>query len=488
MIEFIMTAPQYPVQNITTDGKPVYSCAITKYEKKRKEIYPDLSDGALEFAKDIKAIFGRQDIFLDVIAITGWLNKFADMPMQNDKKYMAEIYHSEGIAHTQYAPIFSVGTSLFNMIFHPRKTMRLLEKVPAVWLTEAQAKFMEKRKIKVSVIVPVYNVAPYLENCLKSLVRQTLKEIEIICIDDKSTDNSLKILRKYAGKYKKIKVISFPENRGIPVARNAGLAAASGQYLGFVDSDDWVDLDFYKKLYERAIAAQADIVRAKIVCSDIEGNEQPYADKVEDIRKNCNIYNYFWSSIYRHSMVKDNKIDFPENIKTGQDVLFLIKSQCFAQKTQLLTEDVFYHYLRRDDSMDCAILNDEKIKSRIMLANMSIDFINNADIEAEKYSIIFKKRLDGLNGCISRTDTMKNDIAKEVVALWGKCKYPDKYESSVKSFLQFGDVAALVRNARPTPSVMIPKKRKHKAFQIIIGAHTKTIKLFGFPLLDITKS
>ena len=107
---------------------------------------------------------------------------------------------------------------------------------------------MAENNIKVSIIVPVYNVEKYLAQCLDSLINQTLKEIEIICVNDGSKDNSAKILTAYAQKYVRIKIIN-QTNQGLSAARNNGISVATGEYIGFVDSDDWVDIDFYKKLY-----------------------------------------------------------------------------------------------------------------------------------------------------------------------------------------------------------------------------------------------
>ena len=100
---------------------------------------------------------------------------------------------------------------------------------------------------KISVIVPVYNVEKYLARCLDSIINQTLADIEIICINDGSTDNSLEILNDYAKKDSRIKIID-QTNAGLSCARNAGMQIAQGEYIGFVDSDDWIDLDFYEKL------------------------------------------------------------------------------------------------------------------------------------------------------------------------------------------------------------------------------------------------
>ena len=112
--------------------------------------------------------------------------------------------------------------------------------------------------IKLSIIVPVYNVAEYLERCLNSLINQTLNEIEIICVNDGSTDNSLCILEKFAELDKRIKIIN-QKNKGLSGARDTGIKLVQGEYFGFLDSDDWVDLDYFEKLYKRAKNCDADI-------------------------------------------------------------------------------------------------------------------------------------------------------------------------------------------------------------------------------------
>ena len=113
--------------------------------------------------------------------------------------------------------------------------------------------------IKVSIIVPVYNMEKYLRECLDSLVNQTLKDIEIICINDGSKDNSLEILNEYSQKDSRIKVIN-KENEGQGVARNLGISKAQGEFIGFVDPDDWVELDMYEKMYNQAKTLDSEIV------------------------------------------------------------------------------------------------------------------------------------------------------------------------------------------------------------------------------------
>ena len=121
-----------------------------------------------------------------------------------------------------------------------------------------------ENNIKVSVVVPAYNVENYIEDCLKSLINQTLKEIEIIVVNDGSTDNTFEIINKYANLDFRIKVIS-QENQGISVTRNNGIKIAKGEYIGFVDSDDWVDENYFEELYNTAKKFDADISVASIL-------------------------------------------------------------------------------------------------------------------------------------------------------------------------------------------------------------------------------
>ena len=117
---------------------------------------------------------------------------------------------------------------------------------------------------KISVIIPVYNAEKYLERCLDSACKQTLQDIEIICVDDCSTDGSFEILKKYSKNYKNLIVIKLEKNQGESAARNAGLSAAKGEYLAFMDNDDEIDLNFYEKLYEKAAKTNADIVKGQV--------------------------------------------------------------------------------------------------------------------------------------------------------------------------------------------------------------------------------
>ena len=132
--------------------------------------------------------------------------------------------------------------------------------------------------MEVSVIIPVYNSKNYLNKCIESLINQTFNDIEFIFVNDGSTDNSLSILEQYSKKDSRIKIIN-QKNQGISQARNRGMKEAKGRYIGFIDSDDWVDLDFYQKLYSSIIETNADIAVSSII--RIGKNYQKYRVKYD---------------------------------------------------------------------------------------------------------------------------------------------------------------------------------------------------------------
>lgn len=113
---------------------------------------------------------------------------------------------------------------------------------------------------KVSIIIPVYNVEPYLHECLDHVIHQTLKEIEIICVNDASTDNSLNVLKEYAERDSRIQILDQKVNNGLSISRNIGANCAVGEYIYFLDSDDFIELNTMEKLYNHAKSYMVDVV------------------------------------------------------------------------------------------------------------------------------------------------------------------------------------------------------------------------------------
>ena len=212
--------------------------------------------------------------------------------------------------------------------------------------------------IKVSVLVPICNVEKYLHQCLASLTNQTLKDIEIICINDGSTDNSLAIIKEFAEKDKRIIIIDKP-NSGYGDSMNRGLEIAQGEYIGIVESDDFADADMFEQLYRLTQRGNIDIVRS---------NYYEYWDgKGDAVSFRADIRNYgkiidltqekelllipaaIWSAIYRKDFLMKNEIRFlPTPGASYQDTSFFIKTLFMAKKL-LYTENRYLHY-RQDNA------------------------------------------------------------------------------------------------------------------------------------------
>ena len=196
---------------------------------------------------------------------------------------------------------------------------------------------------KISVIIPVYNTEKYLSRCLDSIVNQTYKNLEIICINDGSTDNSLEILKKYAKKDKRIKVLT-QVHAGQSVARNYGLKKVSGYYIGFIDSDDYIDLNYYECLYNLIKENNADIAMCgmKFVDEDkISDNITPNIVTKDFVKKIENLPNgSCCDKLFKTSLFKN--LSFPVG-RYYEDNIVLLKS-IFYSNIMVFTNSVSYYY------------------------------------------------------------------------------------------------------------------------------------------------
>lgn len=213
--------------------------------------------------------------------------------------------------------------------------------------------------VKVSIIVPVYNVEKYLSKCLDSLISQTLKDIEIICVNDGSVDNSLDILKNFAQKDPRIKIID-KQNEGVAIARNIALEQATGEYIGFVDSDDYIDLDYFEKLYNTATKNNSDIAVASILKHkkyfdkyNVRYSEEQVAENIQEKIKLCgdkkHFFFYAWNKIYKTDLIKNNKIKFSEG-QIYEDVMFAMNALYFSNKV-VSVPNTKYHYVERNNSL-----------------------------------------------------------------------------------------------------------------------------------------
>lgn len=207
-------------------------------------------------------------------------------------------------------------------------------------------------KCKLSIIVPVYGVEKYIDKCLNSLVKQSLKEIEIIVVNDGTKDNSQKIIDKYVKKYPD-KIKSYiKENGGQGSARNYGLKKTTGEYIGYVDSDDFVEKDMYKKLYNKAKENNYDIV----VCGNYNVSEDYQNKNIDAFINNYNtdLENIFfgkmavWNKIYKRDILIKNKLEFKEKV-WYEDLAFTLKA-IMNSNTFAFIDEPLYDYLIREGS------------------------------------------------------------------------------------------------------------------------------------------
>lgn len=229
--------------------------------------------------------------------------------------------------------------------------------------------------IKVSVIIPVYNVENYLEKCLKSVCGQSLEDIEIICINDCSTDDSFEVLKKFAREDNRIKIINFKENKGAAIARNEGINAAHGEYIGFVDADDYIDLDFYEKLYKNASLNSSDVAIGNIATGRNGKEVFNYLIWFQKIKENkFSFSGNFPIGLYKKEFIKFHNIYFTPGMVYGEDRMFPVQSAYYSKKfTQI--EDTYYHYRERENSAS-KILHKKQLKDFTVTTNLVLDFIN----------------------------------------------------------------------------------------------------------------
>lgn len=315
---------------------------------------------------------------------------------------------------------------------------------------------------KISIIVPVYNAEKYIERCIKSLINQTLKEIEILLIDDGSQDKSAKICDEYAKKDNRIKVI-HKLNEGAGISRNKGLKIATGQYIGFIDSDDYIDKSMYEELYKKAIAENVqacfcgsnkvrsgeiiksgeieDIILDKemilkesipYICSGGEGQKIKGAVSV-------------WRGIYELSFIKKNDITFENERKfLSEDTLFNLMFFSKATKIAFINKHLHYQCIVEESlSRGEMTFSLEAIHN---FYNYIFDFIKaNKDINQEKCLAILRKRcLEEYRAKIAKEIKKERNRKKIKLSLRELCRDNNLREiiyhkDSIKSILKLKD-------------------------------------------------
>lgn len=251
---------------------------------------------------------------------------------------------------------------------------------------------MENKNIKISIIIPVYNAGKYLEKCLESITKQSLKEIEIICVNDGSVDNSLEILKKFQEKDRRIKIID-KKNAGVSSARNEALKIARGKYCLNIDSDDWIEQNFFKEMFTKAEKDDLDLVISDIILDygnneikikkelEIDDNKIISGKEYRELffNKKLSVEGYTCNKLIKTNIYKENNIFYNEKISFMEDYEVILRLAYYLKKIGKIN-GAYYHYIQRKSSASQTIKNIEKnFFSMIFVFNNLEKFYFNKD-------------------------------------------------------------------------------------------------------------
>ena len=287
---------------------------------------------------------------------------------------------------------------------------------------------MKKKESLVSIIVPVYNVEKYLRKCLDSIISQTYKNIEVIIINDGSTDNCENICKEYESKDKRIKLIS-QNNKGVSAARNLAIKNIAGEYIYFVDSDDYIEVDTIHKMVDIIVKTGSDIVCCNYYIEQVTGEKKigiyncPKKMKkneyIDNLLSNNSISGFLWNKLYKKDFFIESNIRFDEDIKIMEDLLLNLKLSKSIEKVSFI-EFPLYHYVQRPNSA----LNSKniiKMKSSLNSYLKIIELLNSYEKNAiaNKYKITFI-------------------IDYSIVKMYSKTFKSDELEATVKNYIKQG--------------------------------------------------
>ena len=342
-------------------------------------------------------------------------------------------------------------------------------------------------KIKVSVIIPIYNVEKYLKECLDSVVNQTLKDIEIILINDGSTDSSLSICQEYAKNDDRI-IILTQKNQVPEIARNKGIELATGDYLSIIDSDDYFDLQMLEKLYQKAEDENLDITicRTQLIndknkkISDMEysiNNEYlpnkeifNYKDFTKFIFNFC--IGWSWDKLYKREFVIENNLKF-QNLRSTNDLLFVFLSLVLADRISILDDILITHRYNRKNQLS---------ETREQAPFCFIEAIYALQKELENKNIYLEVEQSFINFvvefCSWQTGTLNRLLAKRVkkklkLETFKKLKIFEKQDS------YFYNQVAIDFLIKLFPEKYLYKNFMEKLFSVKMCRKRKYITIFG---------
>lgn len=356
---------------------------------------------------------------------------------------------------------------------------------------------------KVSIIIPIYNVEKYLKECLDSVINQTLSDIEIICVNDGSTDSCGQILEEYRLKDNRIRVIT-KENSGYGISMNKGLDIATGEYVGIVESDDFVKNTMFEDLYAIAVENDADIVKSDYFYYTTVSQQARKAGKISRLISNkvLNVKKYpqilklqpsIWSAIYRRDLLNKNNIRFLETAGASyQDTAFSFKALSLAERF-VLTNKAYLYY--RQDNENSSVHSKDKVYMVCQEFDTITEFLNQ-NPETKKYVNTQKliKQYKTYMWNLLRIDEQYKDAFIDVFSETFR-KYYDANEISKEFYkkIKKNYIKMLIEDKKQFRAYVdsIVKQRKNnskrrKYFSIRINSSRISVVLFGKQIVEIS--
>lgn len=312
-------------------------------------------------------------------------------------------------------------------------------------------------EINISIIIPTYNMEKYLDECMQSICSQYCDNIQIICIDDCSTDKSNAILNRWKKSYPKIEIYVNDKNYGLAYTRNVGLKHARGEYVMFIDPDDYIEQGL-ERIYVKAKQEEADVLlfSTKMFAeegfqgtfdADMRVKKEPYRTKagihiLTELIQRQEMYSAVWSAIYRLNYLQENDIKFISGI-LHEDIPFYFKALLYAEKVCGIT-DVIYNYRQRNGS----ILHDMQYVERFEGAYVGyIDMLNNwfqytisRDIDRETIEVIhtYLKKIEKTTYTKHEIAIRHNEKIESAIHFWLE---DDEYKGNIANMLKQRKVA-----------------------------------------------
>ena len=304
---------------------------------------------------------------------------------------------------------------------------------------------------KVSIIIPAYNIEDYIERCILSCINQTFRDIEIIVVNDGSTDKTLENINKLKTKDDRIVVID-KKNEGSMEARKSGWNIAKGEYILFVDGDDYIRKDAVEVLYSNAKKKNYDVVCYKFLIQDKNGMTKNGWDKHIDRNDKATLLNLLfqgkinhnmWSKFLKKDFIINNKIEFPSNFSFGEDLAFVYTFSMYNPKFTII-DDYLYYYCKRDGSLDSSI-NENTTEITQALSFVKEQIIKNNLYEKYREEFEYMAYMQGYYMRKKYIFNNKNKISRNLFNNWRKLKinintknnkfYKKLYENDCKKAL-----------------------------------------------------